>query len=250
MLPATDTRPRRDQGIPRPARAVVAEIPGADLRRLAEAVAPHAAGGGHDQALSPVQWEIRGGALWLAAAAERTVGAARWQLPGAPGAAAGPVLVSLDETTALAGFAGSGDVRVAVDDALGGTVTVTRSGGQQARSAPWLLPPPGEAGDWRGILSGLLDGTPGRLGHSITFESADLPRFRMPGARAVTGTGGRPAELRFQIRRHRSTRELLFLVRCEDWFIGAIRPVTTGPHDGAAADDLIRSWPGWLAAGA
>ena len=229
---------------PGPGRATAVSLPSADLRRLAGAVTPHAAEA-REPALRAVQWQIRGGALWLAATGAHTAGTARWPLPGGSGEDAGPVLVSVEETAALARFAGDGPAEVTVD-VNDGTVTVARRDGEEARSAP--LPAAGLQ-DWRDVLSGLFDGTPGHLGGRITFDSAYLSKFRLQSARPAAGTGGPPALLQFRLRRHLRTRELMFLVTCEDWFIGVIRPVITDPADAAAADALIQAWPRWLAAG-
>jgi hypothetical protein len=194
--------------------------------------------------LRAVQWQIRDVALWLAATDLYTVGTARWPLPGGPGDDTGPVLVSVEETTSLARFAGDGQARVTVD-VNGRTVTVGRGDGEQARSGPL---PPAWAPDWRDVISGLFEGTPGHLGARITFDSAYLSRFRLRSARPAARTGESPALLRFRLRRHARTRALMFLVTGEDWFIGAISPAITDPADGAAADALIQAWPGWLTA--
>jgi hypothetical protein len=86
--------------VPQSDAVAVAEIPGWHLRRLAGAVVPHAAAEAYKPALCAVQWEIRAGALWLAATDTYTMAAARWPLPDGTAGTAGPVLVSANDTAA------------------------------------------------------------------------------------------------------------------------------------------------------
>lgn len=236
---------------PRSAPTTGAEIPGRHLRRLADAVVPHAAAEAYKPTLCAVQWEIRGGALWLAATDTYTMAAARWPLPDGTAGTAGPVLVSANDTAALARFAGTGQAPVTIGIAAG-MVTVTRADGK-TRSARWPLPAPtaDDIPDWRSVLGGLVDGTAAPSSGRFTFNSEHLSRFKMQSAQACAVSGGWPAELRFRLRRHLRTRATLFLVTCEDWFAGAIRPMLTdGTFWGTADEELTRHWPGWLAAGA
>ena len=214
-------------------------IPGADLCRLAAAVTPHAADDPDTPALCAVQWEIRDGALWLAATDTHTIGAARWPLPGGPVADAGPVLLPVSETVLLTGAVGAGPAVLTIDPAAAAVTAVWNGGTYQARG---LLPVPWEIPGWRSVLTGLLDGTPATAPVRLMFDPAHLTRFTVPSAGAQADPDRRFPLLRFQLRRHLATRRLTYLVTCYDWFIGAISPLIAGPGGGECGDTIISRW--------
>lgn len=215
-------------------------IPGPDLQRLAEAVIPHAASDAGRPALSAVQWEIRRGVLWLAATDTRTLGAARWPAGKGSPADAGPVLLSAGETAALAEAAGPGAATVSIDPEPGMITVISQTAAYRAR---WPCPRPEDIPDWRQVLAGLIDGTPAVAGRNqFAFEPAHLARFSLQSARA-----GRPGELRLLLRRHQRNRELVYLVTCEDWFIGAITPAKVSAGFDPAA--VLQLWGEHLSAG-
>ena len=218
-------------------------IPGADLRRLVAAVTPHAADDPGTPTLCAVQWEIRDGALWLAATDTHTIGAARWPLPGGPVAAAGPVLLPVSETVLLTEAVGTGPAMLTIDPAAA-TVTAVWGGGTcQARGLP---PMPCEIPDWRSVLTGLVDGTPGSAPGRLMFDPAHLTRFTVPSASAQAAPALRFPLLRFQLRRHLTTRRLTYLVTCYDWFIGAISPLIADAGSDEYGDTIISRWAACL----
>ena len=222
-----------------------AVILGGDLQRLASAVMPHAARDAADPVLCAVQWEISGGALWLAAADGHTGAAARWPLPGRPPGTAGPALVSANQAADLAGFAAAGPGPVAVK-VRSGSVTVTRADGTARRALwPLPLPAPGRIPDWREVVTGLLSAAPGPAPGGISVRSADLCRFRVQSSLDATVAGGMPASLRLELRPHPRSGSPLVLVTCEDWLIGYIR---LAPGAGTRGDDAATSWLPRLAA--
>ena len=223
-----------------------AAIPGRVLLRMAEAVVPHAAEEAYSPGLMAVQWEIRGGALWLAATDTRTLAAAR--CPASIGSAdGGPVLLPASATMRLARTAASAGAALTLVrvDAQALAVTV-QAGNGQLRDAQWPLPPARhEAADWRQVLGGLLAGPPEQAS-ALTAESWLLSRFRVRSALADQVSGGWPARLRLEPRTHAGTGVRAWVVRCEDWFIGAI--LTGGPSRGpAAAGD--GQWTQWISDG-
>lgn len=222
------------------ASAATASMPGPDLRRLAAAVIPHAAGDPCTPALCAVQWEIRDGALWLAATDMHTIGAARWQLPAGTAAAAGPVLLPVSETILLAEAAGAGPVVVTIDPAAAAVTAVWSGGTYQARGPLHVL---GEVPDWRSVLTGLTGGTPGPAPGQLMFDPAQLTRFTVQPAGTRAGRQQPPPPLlRFQLRRHLATHRLTYLVTCSDWFIGAVSPLLAEPGADEWGDTIIGRW--------
>jgi hypothetical protein len=223
-----------------------AVVPGGDLRRLAGAVVPHAARAAADPVLCAVQWEISGGALWLAAADGHTGAVARWPLPGRPAAATGAALLSPGQATALASFAAAGPRPVAVE-VHAGSVTVTRADGT-ASGAQWPLPPPapGRIPDWRDEVAGMLAAAPGPEVSGMTVCSAGLCRFRVQSVLDARVAGGWPASLKLELRQQQRSGSPQVLVTCEDWLIGYLR--CPADHAGTpGGDDTAGGWLAWLA---
>jgi len=175
-----------------------AGIPGGDLRRLTASVTPRAADDPCTPTLCAVQWEIRDGALWLAATDTHTIGAARWQLPEATPAAAGPVLLQVSETILLAEAVGDGPAVITIDPAAAAVTAVWSGGTYQARGP---LPALAEIPDWRSVLTGLTGGTPGPAPARLMFDPAHLTRFTPPPPGSPAGCEQPPPLLRFQLRR-------------------------------------------------
>lgn len=220
--------------------AAAVSIPGPDLRRLVAAVAPHAAADPDTPALCAVQWEVRGGTLWIAATDMYTIAAARWPLPaGGTPAATGPVLVPAGEALALAEAVGADLAAVTIDPAASAVTAAWTGGTYQARQP---VPVPGEIPDWRGVLADLVDGQPASPGGRIMFDPSHLTRFTVRLSRGRPDSDERPPLVRFQLRRHLSNRRLMYLVTCQDWFIGAISPLTAGPGADEYGGTIISHW--------
>ena len=236
MTPVLATAPVRD------ATATIS-ISGTDLQRLTGAAAPHAAEDPDTPALCAIQWAIRDGALWLAATDMNTIGAARMPLPGGASLPAGPVLVPADETVAMAKAVGEDLAAVTIDPAAAAVTAAWSGGTYQAR---YSSPVRGEIPDWRRVLACLVDGTPGPSARRIMFDPAHLARFtiRPPGGRA--DSEGLAPQVRLQLRRHRTNRRLMYLVTCQDWFIGAISPLTADPGTAEFGSTVISRWAGYL----
>ena len=223
--------------------AATISICGTDLRRLTAAVAPHAAEDPDSAALCAIQWEIRDGALWLAATDTYTVGAARLPLPGEASLPAGPVLVPAGNTVALAEAVGEDLAAVTIDPAAA-AVTATWSGGTyQAR---YSSPVQGEIPDWRRVLACLVDGTPGPPARRIMFDPAHLARFTMRPPYGRADSEGLAPLIRLQLRRHQTNRRLMYLVTCQNWFIGAISPLIADPGTTEFGSTVISRWAGYL----
>lgn len=223
----------------RAALTAAVSIPGADLWRLAAAVTPHAADDPDTPTLRAVQWEIRDGALWLAATNMHTIGAARWQPPGGTSAAAGPVLLPVSETVQLAEAVGTGPAVITIDPATAAVTAVWSGGTYQARGP---LPGLCEIPDWRSVLTGLVDGAPGPAAGRLMFDPEHLTRFTVESASARADNERWSPLLRFQLRRHLGTRRLTYLVTCQDWFIGAISPLIAEAGDDEYGDTIIAHW--------
>lgn len=224
--------------------AATISISGTDLQRLTAAVAPHAAEDPDTPALCAIHWEIRDGALWLAATDTCTVGSARLPLPGDASLAAGPVLVPAGDTVALAEAVGEDLAAVTIDPAAAAVTAAWSGGTYQAR---YSSPVQGEIPDWRRVLACLVDGTPGPSARRIMFDPAHLARFTMPPGGHADSEGLAPL-VRLQLRRHRTNRCLMYLVTCQNWFIGAISPLVADPGTTELGSTVISRWAGYLRA--
>ena len=152
------------------------------------------------------------------------------------------MLLPVSETVLLTEAVGTGPAMLTIDPAAA-TVTAVWSGATyQARG---LRPVPCEIPDWRSILAGLVDGTPGSAPGRLMFDPAHLTRFTVPPASAQAAPALRFPLLRFQLRRH-LTRMPTYLVTCYDWFIGAISPLVADAGSDEHGDTIIGRWAACL----
>lgn len=148
-------------------------VPAAKLRDMLDAVMPHAGTDDTLPSLNAVQFEVRGGTLFLVATDRYTIGCARYVIPGAADAAPGEAqaLLTLEEARGMRRVLGHGGDGVA---ALTFGKGLQMDAGEQARGSwaglkagKWKYP------DWRPVLAGML----GEADAPFTLAAGIDPRY-------------------------------------------------------------------------
>jgi hypothetical protein len=205
-------------------------IPGVTLRRLLEAVLPHASEDKGLAACNAVQFEVRDGVLYLAASDQHTLGVARWR-PHAdiPSPADAEALISLDDACHLRETLQNGgpDAILAFGDGL---EAVTPAG---ARTYPVLMIPGRVRADgavikdtrvtftdWRRIIREAFTAGPAELGDRYGLPPERIARFTTPPS------AWEPLYMR-TCAPYENRRSPVVLVTRGEWFLGAVMPKGT-----------------------
>lgn len=224
-------------------QAAAISVPAWKLRRMLEAVIPHAGDDDTLPALMAVRFEVRGGVLYTAATNRYAIGVARCPVPGAQ--ASPPPddewQLQIDDARAL-----SGQLAKARDIAA---LSLTDEGERLAvdlgeETASFTVSGEGKWPDWRSLLRGPLAADEIPLGDEFGLD----PHYLRPFTQTFGGKlDGEAEPLLVHMRRHTADGKWpLVLLTRGDWFLGGLMPVRLTPAT-MTPEAAAGNWADWAA---